>query len=50
MLANVYQYDLLAPGHRMKGPALIERRDTTIFVPPGYTAKMDGFQNIKIER
>jgi len=50
MLANVYQYDLLAPGHRMVGPALIERRDTTIFVPPGYTAKMDGFRNIKIER
>ena len=49
MLATIYQYDKLAPGNLIVGPAIIERRDTTIFVPLEHTAKMDGFRNIRIE-
>jgi N-methylhydantoinase A/oxoprolinase/acetone carboxylase beta subunit len=47
-LATIYNYDGLAPGNLIKGPAIIERRDTAIFVPAENTAKMDGFRNIKI--
>ncbi|OGP59233.1 MAG: hypothetical protein A2162_09725 [Deltaproteobacteria bacterium RBG_13_52_11b] len=48
MLATVYQFDRMVPGNVIVGPAIIERRDTTIFVPLGHEAKMDGLRHIKI--
>lgn len=48
MLATVYQFDRMGPGNVIVGPAIIERRDTTIFVPWDQEAKMDGFRHIKI--
>ncbi len=48
MTATVYQYNRLAPGNLISGPALIERGDTTIFIPPEHDAELDGFYNIKI--
>jgi len=48
LLATVYQFDRMAPGNVVVGPAIIERRDTTIYVPPNHEAKMDGFRHIKI--
>jgi N-methylhydantoinase A len=48
MLANVYQFDRMVPGNLILGPAIIERRDTTIFVPWGHEARMDGFRHIKM--
>jgi N-methylhydantoinase A/oxoprolinase/acetone carboxylase beta subunit/N-methylhydantoinase B/oxoprolinase/acetone carboxylase alpha subunit len=39
---EVSQYDGLAlrPGHRLAGPALIDERDTTVWVPPGAEASV----------
>ena len=34
----------------MKGPAIIEEYDSTIVVPPGWTAKVDSFGNLFINR
>ncbi|MQA97574.1 MAG: hypothetical protein GEV11_24175 [Streptosporangiales bacterium] len=44
----VYDRDLLRPGHRMPGPALVDQYDTTTLVPPGDTAQVDGHHNIVI--
>jgi N-methylhydantoinase A len=46
--AAVYEGERLAPGNVLNGPAIIERRDTTILIPPGHQARMDGYRNIRI--
>jgi N-methylhydantoinase A len=46
--AVVYDYDHLRAGHTLEGPAIIQRRDTLILVPPGYKATIDGYQNTRI--
>jgi N-methylhydantoinase A/oxoprolinase/acetone carboxylase beta subunit len=33
------------PGHPLKGPAVIEEQTTTIVVPPGFVAQVDGAHN-----
>lgn len=47
--AAAYEYDRLAPGNRVVGPAIVERRDTTVFVPPDHIAVIDGYWNIRIQ-
>jgi N-methylhydantoinase A len=39
----------LHPGHALPGPALIERWDTSIWVPEGVTARRDGAGSIILE-
>jgi N-methylhydantoinase A len=39
---------LLAPGNRIKGPAVIETTDTTVVVHPGRSLKVDAFGNFEI--
>ena len=48
--AGVYDFDRLSPGTRLSGPAIIERRDTTVFIPPAFEGRMDGYRNIRIRR
>ena len=48
--AEVYDFERLTPGARLSGPAIIERRDTTVFLPPGFEARVDGYRNIRIHR
>jgi N-methylhydantoinase A len=45
----VFERDLLAPGNRIPGPAIIEERITTIVVHPGWDALVDGFENVVME-
>jgi N-methylhydantoinase A len=45
----VYDGERLAPGMRLGGPALVERRDTTILVPLGDAAHVDGTGSLVIE-
>jgi N-methylhydantoinase A len=45
----VYDGERLAPGMRLAGPALVERRDTTILVPAGDRALVDGAGSLVIE-
>jgi len=44
----VYDGGALAPGHSIDGPAIIERRDTTIFLPQGHAATVDEYRNVRI--
>jgi N-methylhydantoinase A len=37
----VHERDRMAPGDSLAGPAVIESLDSTIVVPPGWTARMD---------
>jgi len=48
--ASVYNFDDMAPGNFVRGLCIIERRDTTILVPAGQEAHIDGFRNIRIQR
>ncbi|SHN85640.1 N-methylhydantoinase A [Geodermatophilus obscurus] len=41
---------LLAPGHVVTGPAVIEEFGSTVPVHPGFRATVDGFGNLLIER
>jgi N-methylhydantoinase A len=48
--ARVYDFERLAPGARLAGPAVVERRDTTVLVPPGFGARMDAYRNLRVWR
>ena len=50
LTADVYDFEVLVPGSRLAGPAIIERRDTTVFVPPGFEGSVDGYRNVRIRR
>jgi N-methylhydantoinase A len=41
--------DRLAPGMHGSGPAIVEQPDTTTVVPPGFTVRVDQFQNLVME-
>lgn len=43
-----YARQLLQFGHRLTGPALIFQYDTTIVLAPGWSAVVDGMQNLRI--
>jgi N-methylhydantoinase A len=45
----VYDGERLAAGARFPGPALVERRDTTILVPHGARAAVDAWGSLVIE-
>ena len=44
----LFDFAKLLPGNEVKGPAIIEADETTIVVPPGYNASLDGFKNIEL--
>jgi len=46
--AAVYEADRLAPGATVEGPAIVERPDTTVLVPPGHLACLDDIGNLRI--
>ncbi|MFY0612922.1 MAG: hydantoinase/oxoprolinase family protein, partial [Hyphomicrobiaceae bacterium] len=46
--ANIYERLELGVDARIIGPALLEQPDTTIFVDPGLTARVDAFGNLVI--
>ncbi len=45
----VYDRNLLSPGNRLKGPAIIEERITTIVVHPGWSLSVDSYGNCIME-
>ena len=45
----IYDRAKLAPGNRLRGPAIIEQMDSTTVVHPGQDASVDRFGNIIIE-
>lgn len=44
----IYDYNRLAPGNTVPGPAIIEAPITTIVIPPGKEAKVDKYLNIEM--
>jgi N-methylhydantoinase A/oxoprolinase/acetone carboxylase beta subunit len=48
--AFVYERDRLGAGHKINGPALIIDKESTAFLPLDYSAKMDEYLNIIINR
>jgi len=47
-LSPVYDRALLAPGHEVAGPAIIEQLDSTTVVYPGQRAVVDDYRNLII--
>lgn len=45
----VYDRDLLRPGDKFRGPAIVIEYSATTVVPPGCTAAVDAYKNILIE-
>lgn len=41
-----YDWDLMAPGHKIVGPALIDDKTTTVLVVPGFTCEVDAYRNL----
>ncbi len=46
---DVYDYSLLGPGARVRGPAVIELPFTTTLVPPGFQVTIDEYLNLVME-
>lgn len=46
---TLYARDLLAPGMRLSGPAIVEQMDTTTLIPPGVSARVDELENLILE-
>jgi N-methylhydantoinase A len=42
----VFERSALAWGHEFEGPAIIDQYDTTVFVPEGFSARVDRLGNI----
>jgi len=45
----VYDRYRLKPGMRFAGPAIVEERETTVVVPPGWWAMVDAYRNLILE-
>jgi N-methylhydantoinase A len=45
----IYDRDLLAPGNVVKGPAVIEARDTTYVIPASWVLSIDKYANAILE-
>lgn len=45
-----YQRKGLHPGDRINGPAVIYEFSSTVVVPPGWRAEMDGYRNLHLRR
>ncbi|MCW3066405.1 MAG: hypothetical protein JWN32_3577 [Solirubrobacterales bacterium] len=46
----VYDYDAIAPGHEIPGPAILEGPDTTVVLYPEWTARMDDHGFLSLEK
>jgi N-methylhydantoinase A len=46
----LYEREGLRPGTEIDGPALVFQMDSTAFIPPRWSAHVDGYQNLILER
>ena len=47
---TMYDREALPPGTRFDGPALVFQLDSTTYVAPGWSAYVDGYRNLVLER
>jgi N-methylhydantoinase A len=50
LTAAVYQRARLRAGDSFSGPSIIDASDTTVYVPTGYTGRVDEWRNLLVER
>jgi N-methylhydantoinase A len=48
--ARVYERDKLEVGSSISGPSIVEQFDATTIILPGWTARVDGFRNLMLEK
>jgi len=48
--ATLYERDRLGVGAVITGPAIVEQFDATTVIPAGWTARVDGLQNLILEK
>jgi N-methylhydantoinase A len=46
---DVYGGANLRPGHALRGPALVDGTDTTIWIPDGFRAELDPYGTLVME-
>ncbi|MED0736066.1 hydantoinase/oxoprolinase family protein [Aneurinibacillus thermoaerophilus] len=44
--ATIYNRSLLPVGSTFQGPAIVEQMDSTVVIPPGFTAEVDPYKNL----
>jgi N-methylhydantoinase A len=49
LMGTVYNRDLLRPGDRLNGPAIVVEYSATTFLPPDCSASVDAYSNLVIE-
>ena len=49
LATGCYDRGLLRPGNTFDGPALVLQMDSTTVIPPGWTARVDGYRNLILE-
>jgi N-methylhydantoinase A len=47
--AALYERNLLAPGNKFRGPAIVMEYSATTVVPPGFKCRVDSFENLILE-
>jgi len=47
---QIYSRELLEPGHRIVGPAVIEQMDTTTLIHPEQEAVVDSYRNLIVKK
>ena len=48
--ANLYKWESLQPGNKIKGCSILEADNSTYFVPEGWTLEMDQYGNAQVTR
>jgi N-methylhydantoinase A len=48
--APIYARETLHAGNRLTGPAIVSEYSATTVVPPGWSARLDEFENVVLER
>ncbi len=49
-MMTVYDRAALAPGQHLECPCIVEQYDSTIYIPPGFAARVDAHHNVIAER
>ncbi len=47
---SLYQRENLLPGAVLSSPALVFQFDSTVYIAPGWSARVDGYRNLILER
>lgn len=49
LMAAIYALEDLGPAQAFVGPAVVEGADTTVYIPSGYSARVDQWRNLIVE-